>query len=110
MLGKVGQLIGIIFDYVKFLIMSIESLTFFWVRFFRRKIIFLEEKLIKMEPQSQSIVTYNYLKKQNLVTLIHILALNWSCNWDALPWAQKNYGMVKKRANIVLTWLLNAFI
>ena len=63
MLGKVGQLIGIIFDYVKFLIMSIESLTFFWVRFFRRKIIFLEEKLIKMEPQSQSIATYNYLKK-----------------------------------------------
>ena len=37
-----------------------------------------------MEPQSQSIATYNYLKKQNLVTLICILALNLSCRWDAL--------------------------
>ena len=42
-----------------------------------------------MELQSQSIVTYNYLKKQTLVTLIRILALNLACNWDALPWAQK---------------------
>ena len=49
-----------------------------------------------MEPQSQSIVTYEYLKKKNLVTLIRILALNLSCHWDALPWAQKNYGMIKQ--------------
>ena len=48
-----------------------------------------------MEPQSQSIVTYEYLKKKNLVTLIRILALNLSCHWDALPWAQKKYGMIK---------------
>ena len=49
-----------------------------------------------MEPQSQSIVTCNYLKKQNLIMLICILVLNLSCNWDALSWAQKNYGMVKQ--------------
>ena len=28
--------------------------------------------------------------------LIHILALNLSCNWDVLPGAQKNYGMIKQ--------------
>ena len=49
-----------------------------------------------MEPQSQSIVTYEYLKRQNLVTLIYILALNLNCNWDASPWAQKNYAMIKQ--------------
>ena len=59
--------------------MSICCLTFFWVSFF------LEEKLMKMEPQSQSVVNYEYLKRQNLVTLIHMLALNLNCNWDALP-------------------------
>ena len=45
-----------------------------------------------MEPQSQSIVTYEYLKRQNLVTLIYILIYN----WDASPWAQKNYAMIKQ--------------
>ena len=35
------------------------------------------------------IVTYEYLKDQNLVRLIRILASNLHCNWDALPWAQK---------------------
>ena len=49
-----------------------------------------------MELQSQSIVTYNYLKKQTLVTLICILALNLACNWDALPWAQKKLWNGKK--------------
>ena len=66
-----------------------------------------------MEPQSQSIVTYEYLKKKNLVTLIRILALNLSCHWDALPWAQKNYGMIKQIFDCkfckALTWLLNTF-
>ena len=71
--------------------MSICCLTFFWASFF-----FLEEKLIKMEPQSQSIVTFEYLKSQNLVILIHILALNLNCNSDALPWAQKNYAIIKQ--------------
>ena len=59
-------------------------------------LLFLDEKLMKIEPQSQSIVTYEYLKRQNLVTLIRILALNLNCNWDALPWAQKNYAMIKQ--------------
>ena len=49
-----------------------------------------------MEPQLQSIVTYEYLKNQNLVRLICILASNLRWNWDALPWAQKTYGMVKQ--------------
>ena len=49
-----------------------------------------------MEPQSQSITTNEYLKNQNLVMLIRILALNLRCNWDALPWTQKSYGMVKQ--------------
>ena len=44
---------------------------------------------MEMEPQSQLIVTYEYLKSQNLVTLIRILVLNLNCNWDALPWVQK---------------------
>ena len=70
--------------------MSICCLTFFWV------IIFLDEQLMKMEPQSQPIVTYEYLKRQNLVMLIRILASNLNCNWDALPWAQKNYAMIKQ--------------
>ena len=70
--------------------MSICCLTFFWVSFF------LEEKLMKMEPQSHSVVNYEYLKRQNLVTLIHMLALNLNCNWDALPWAQKNYVVIKQ--------------
>ena len=35
--------------------MSLDCLTF-------SGLVFLEEKLIKMEPQSQSIVTYEYLK------------------------------------------------
>ena len=51
---------------------------------------------MKIEPQSQSIVTYEYLKRQNLVMLIRILASNLNCNWDALPWAQKNYAMIKQ--------------
>ena len=42
-----------------------------------------------MEPQSQSNFTNEYLKRQNLVTLLRILALNLNCNWDALPWVQK---------------------
>ena len=28
--------------------------------------------------------------------LIRILASNLNCNWDALPWAQKNYAMIKQ--------------
>ena len=31
-----------------------------------------------------------------MVTLIRILALNLNCNWDPLPWAQKNYAMIKQ--------------
>ena len=54
------------------------------------------KKLIKMEPQSQSIITNEYLKNQNFVMLIRILALNLRCNWDALPWAEKSYEMVKE--------------
>ena len=65
--------------------MSIFCLTSFKVSFF----FFLEEKSIKMEPQSQSNFTNEYLKRQNLVTLLRILALNLNCNWDALPWVQK---------------------
>ena len=49
-----------------------------------------------MEPQSQLTVTYEYLKRQNLVMLIYILALNLNCNWDASPWAQRNYAMIKQ--------------
>ena len=51
---------------------------------------------MEMEPQSQLIVTYEYLKSQNLVTLIRILVLNLNCNWDALPWVQKNYALIKQ--------------
>ena len=49
-----------------------------------------------MEPQWQLIVTYEYLKNQNLVRLICILASNLHCNWHALPWVQKIYRMVKQ--------------
>ena len=30
------------------------------------------------------------------IILIHILASNLCCNWSALPWAQKTYGMAKQ--------------
>ena len=74
--------------------MSIRCLTFFWVSFFFS--FFFRRKINENGPQSQSIVTYEYLKRQNLVVLIRILALNLNCNWDALPWVQKNYAMIKQ--------------
>ena len=49
-----------------------------------------------MEPQSQSNFTNEYLKRQNLVTLLRILALNLNCNWDALPWVQKIISSLKR--------------
>ena len=49
-----------------------------------------------METQSQSIVTYKYLKNQNLVILICILASNLCCNWNVSPWAQKTYQIPKQ--------------
>ena len=49
-----------------------------------------------MEPQLQSIVTYKYLKNQNLVILICLLASNLCQDWNTFPWAHKTYGMAKQ--------------
>ena len=49
-----------------------------------------------MEYKPNSFNNYDFLKKQNLVRLICILASNVLCNWKALPWAEKNYGMAKQ--------------
>ena len=31
-----------------------------------------------------------------MVTLIRVITSNLRCNWEALPWAEKNYGMAKQ--------------
>ena len=42
-----------------------------------------------MEFEPNSFNSYDFLKKQNLVRLICILASNLCCKWKALPWAVK---------------------
>ena len=49
-----------------------------------------------MEYEPNEIVDYDFLKKQNLVTLIRIIASSLRCNWEALPWAEKTYGIEKQ--------------
>ena len=49
-----------------------------------------------MEYDPNSFNNYDFLKKQNLVRLIRILASNLRCNRKALPWGQKNYEMAKQ--------------
>ena len=49
-----------------------------------------------MEYELNSFVDYDFLKKQNLVRLIRIIATNLRCNWEALTWAEKIYGMAKQ--------------
>ena len=63
---------------------------FFGSIFFRRI------NKIKKEYEPNSFNDYDFLKKQNLVTLIRVIASNLHCNWEALPWAEKNYGMAKQ--------------
>ena len=48
-----------------------------------------------MEYKLNSFNNYDFLKKQNLVRLIRILASNLRFNQKALPWGEKNYGMAK---------------
>ena len=49
-----------------------------------------------MEYEPNSFVDYEFLKKQNLVRLIRIIATNLRCNWEALPWTEKIYDMAKQ--------------
>ena len=42
-----------------------------------------------MEFEPNSFNDYDFLKKQNLVRLIRILASNLCYKWKALPWAAK---------------------
>ena len=41
-----------------------------------------------MEYEPNSFVDYNFKKKKNLVRLIHIIAANLCCNWEAFPGAE----------------------
>ena len=50
-----------------------------------------------MEYKPNSFVDYEFKKKKkNLVRLFRIIATNLRCNQEALPWAEKIYGMVKQ--------------
>ena len=48
-----------------------------------------------MEYKPNSFVEYDFFKKTKL-RLICIIAANLCCNWEALPWAEKIYGMAKQ--------------
>ena len=49
-----------------------------------------------MEYKPNSFVDYEIFFKKNLVTLIRVIASNLRCNWEALPWVEKTYGMAKQ--------------
>ena len=49
-----------------------------------------------MECEPNSFIDHDFWKKQNLVRLIRIIVANLHCNWEALFWAEKNYGIAKQ--------------
>ena len=57
-------------------------------------VIFNKNKFWKMEPMTP--LDKEFFKRKNLIDLVRIIATNYVCDWEVLPFAQKYYRLAKQ--------------